>query len=154
MSMPNYTQDPLVRLDRHQIEFTTYPGDHHALGFVATRARCSCGTWESNRPWARADHLRAFGRHMGDVQVIAHTVPREYERLAVVPLRCVDAEHAAAVVREWPEPQDAEHGLFRREETIYIAYGDSEFPCSVAVWAHLRGHVSDVYAGRMLRDVA
>jgi hypothetical protein len=154
MTMPYFTHDPLVRLDRHRIEFTAYPGDHDALGFVATKAVCSCGTWSSNRPWERADHLRAFARHMGDVQVIAHTVPTEFEAVLVAPLRCVDADHARAVVRDWPERPDAEHGLFRRDENVYIAYRDPEFPCEVAVWAHLHGHVTDVYAGRLLREVS
>ncbi|MYW06323.1 hypothetical protein [Streptomyces sp. SID3343] len=154
MTMPYYTHDPLVRLDRHRIEFTPYPGNHDTLGFVATKASCSCGTWASNRPWERDDHLRGFARHMGDVQVLAHTIPAEFEGLTVVALRCVDAEHARAVVRDWPAHRDAEHGLFGRDANVFIAYRDSEFPCEVAVWAHLNGHVTDIYAGRLLREVA
>ncbi|WP_406277906.1 hypothetical protein [Embleya sp. NBC_00896] len=153
MSTPTDIRDPRVELDGHRIEFTPYPGDHGGVGFVPTRATCSCGTWASNRPWAGSDHLKAFGRHLAHIQTVARIVPPAYAHLAIAPLRCVGPEHAEAVVRDWPRERGAEHGLFHRDDMVFIAYRDNEFPCSVAVWAHLHGHATDVYAGRLLRDV-
>lgn len=139
----------------HRIEFTPSLA-HPDLAFPdsrSSRAACSCGAWASDRSKSRREHARSFDRHVNQARALAKAVPPEYGSLVIVPLRCINAEHAEAVVRECPEKRSQEQQLFVRRETVFIAYRDSDFPCSVAVWAHGEGHATDVYAGRVLRDV-
>lgn len=71
-----------------------------------------------------------------------------------VRLRCLDANHAAAVVAEATRPGDTTHTVARDGAHVVIGFQDPRWPMDVAEWAHEHGHAHDDNAARCIAATA
>lgn len=113
----------------------------------------ACPPVGQSRRQERHAQTRALRRHVSKASTDIMAT-RTHQHLEIVSLRCRTAVHARHVVEDYPPDAGQQWMLFRRDRIVFIAYIDRAVPMAIAVWAHHQGHVSDVYAGQVLRDVA
>lgn len=80
---------------------------------------------------------------------MAHTAPP-----FTVRLKCLDAEHAAAVVEEATRPGDTVHTVALDGDHVSIGFWNPRWPMDVAEWAHENGHAHDDDAARCIGATA